>query len=87
VILKVKPKKSSLKLGSCTKLITRFCGPFEILDKIRPIAYMLALPYSMNFHNVFHVSSLKKYVHDANHVIDWNLIQVEPERDFHVYLV
>ena len=31
-------------------------------------------------HNVFHVSILKKYVHDATPVIDWNVIQVEPER-------
>jgi hypothetical protein len=77
VLLKVKPKKSSLKLGSCTKLAARFCGPFEILDRIRPVAYMLALPYSMNAHNVFHVFLLKKYVHDPNHVIYWNLIQVD----------
>jgi hypothetical protein len=82
VFLKVKPKKISLKLGSCTKLATRFCGPFEILDRIGPVAYMLALPTSMNVHNVFHVSLLKKYVHDPNHVIDWTLIQVEPEGDF-----
>jgi hypothetical protein len=34
VILKVKPKKKSLKLGSCTKIAARFSGPFEILDKI-----------------------------------------------------
>jgi hypothetical protein len=70
LILKVKPKKSSLKLGSCTKLVARFCGPFEILDKIGLVAYMLALHASMNVHNVFHVSLLKKYVHDPNHVID-----------------
>jgi hypothetical protein len=70
VILKVKPKKISLNLGSCTKLATRFCGPFEILDRIGPVAYMLALPASMNVHNVFHVSLLKKYVHDPDHVID-----------------
>jgi hypothetical protein len=49
---------------------TRFCGPFEILDRIGPVAYMLALPASMNVHNVFHVSLLNKYVHDPNHVID-----------------
>ena len=30
-------------------------------------------------HNVFHISVLKKYVHDATHVIDWNVVQVEPE--------
>ena len=69
VLLKVKPKKISLKLGSCTKLAARFCGPFEILDRIGLVAYMLALPPSMNVHNVFHVSLLKKYVHDPNHVI------------------
>jgi hypothetical protein len=84
VLLKVKPKKISLKLGSCTKLATRFCGPFEILDIIGPVAYMLALPSSMNVHNVFHVSLLKKYVHYPNHVIDWHLIQVETEGDFQV---
>jgi hypothetical protein len=84
VLLKVKPKKISLKLGSCTKLATRFCRPFEILDRIGPVAYMLALPASMNVHNVFHVSLLKKCVHDPNHVIDCNLIQVGIEGDLQV---
>jgi hypothetical protein len=79
VLFKVKPNKSSLMLGSCTKLVAKFCVSFEILDRIRPIAYMLALPASMNVHNVFHVSLLKKYVHDPNHVIDWNYIYVEPK--------
>jgi hypothetical protein len=74
VLLKVNPKKSSLKLGSCTKLAARLCGPFEILEKIGPFAYMLAFLASMNVHNVFHVSLLKKYVNDPNHVIDWHLI-------------
>jgi hypothetical protein len=45
---------------------------------------MLALPASLSIHNVFHVSLLKKYVPDANHVIDWNVIQVEQEGDFRV---
>jgi hypothetical protein len=48
---------------------------------------MLALPASLCIHNVFHVSLLKKYVPDVNHVIDWNVIQVEPEGDFRVRLV
>jgi hypothetical protein len=43
------------------------------------IAYMLALPTSMTVHNVFHVSLLKKYIPDANHVIDLNVIQVDKE--------
>ena len=84
MILKVNPKKSSLKLGSCTKIEARLCGPFEILDRIGPVAYIFALPASMNVHNLFHVSLLKKYVHDPNHVIDWHHDQVETEGDFQV---
>jgi hypothetical protein len=42
VLLKVKPKKSSLKLGSYTKLAAVFCGPFEILDKIEPVVLTLS---------------------------------------------
>jgi hypothetical protein len=30
---------------------------------------------------------LKRYVPDANHVIDWNVIQVEQESAFQVHLV
>jgi hypothetical protein len=84
VFLKVKAKRSSLRLGSCPKLAARYCGPFEILEKIGPVAYMLAFPASMRVHNVFHVSLLKKYVPDPNHIIDWNVIQVEHEGDFRV---
>jgi hypothetical protein len=51
---------------------------------IGPIAYMIALSASMKVHNVFHVSLLKKYVSDPNHVIDWFVIQVEREGDFQV---
>jgi hypothetical protein len=79
VFLKVKMKKSSLRLGSYPKLAVRYYGPFEILEKIGPIAYMIAFPASMRVHNVFHVSLLKKYVPDPNHIIDWNVIQVEHE--------
>jgi hypothetical protein len=87
VFLKVKANRSSLKLGSCAKLATKFCGPFEILERIGPVAYMIALPTSMSVHNGFHVSLLKKYIPDANHVIDWNVIQVEQEGTFQVHLV
>jgi hypothetical protein len=87
VFPKVKASRSSLKLGSCAKLAVRFCGPFEILERIGPVAYMLALPAYMTLHNVFHVSLLNKYVPDANHVIDWTVIQVEPEGVLQVHPV
>jgi hypothetical protein len=48
---------------------------------------MIAFPTSIYVHNVFHVSLIKKYILDANHVIDWNVIQVEQEGAFQVHLV
>ena len=75
VYLRVKAKKRSLNLGSCAKLSLRYCGPFEVLERIGPVAYKLALSASTRAHNVFHASLLKKYVHDPNHVINWDVIQ------------
>ena len=68
--LKVRAKKNSLKLGSCKKLVAGYCGPSKILKSIGPLVYELALPTNIKDHNVFHVSLLKKYIHDPNHIID-----------------
>ena len=70
MFIKVRPKKSSLRLGICAKLVPRYCGPFEILSRVGQVAYQLVLPPNLKVHNVFHISVLKKYVHDATHVID-----------------
>ena len=70
VNVRVKPRKISLRLGKYSNLVPRYCGPFEILEKNGPVAYQLALPYTIKGHNIFHVLILKKYVHDTTHVID-----------------
>ena len=51
-----------------------YCEPFEILERIGLVAYQLALPLEVKFHDVFHVSFLKKYVKDIDHVIDWFIL-------------
>ena len=80
--MKVKSKRSLLSLGRCVKVDPRFCGPFETMAKRGPVAYELALPAHIRVHNVFHASLLKKDVYDTKDVVDWSLLQVEPEGEF-----
>ena len=61
-----------------------YFGPFEILERIGHVAYMIEFIVSLCIHNFFHVSLLKKYVPDANHIIDWNVFRVEPKGRFQV---
>ncbi|GKG47214.1 hypothetical protein Tco_0504411, partial [Tanacetum coccineum] len=43
------------------KLTPRFVGPFEIVEKVDPVAYRLDLPEELNdVHDTFHVLNLKK---------------------------
>ena len=70
MFIKVRPKKISLRLGSCAKIAPRYYGPFEILSRIGQVTYQLALSPNLRVHNVFHIYVLKKYVHDATHVVN-----------------
>eukprot|EP00253_Pinus_taeda_P016974 PITA_16974 len=79
VYIRIQAKRSTLQWAGCAKLAPRYCGPFQILARVGPVAYQLALPSHIRVHNVFHVSVLKKYVYDPKHVIRWQDIQVEPE--------
>ncbi|GJU53473.1 putative reverse transcriptase domain-containing protein [Tanacetum coccineum] len=50
-----------------SKLAPRYVGPFEILERIGPVAYRLRLPQELSsIYNTFHVSNLKKCLADAN---------------------
>ena len=66
-------------MGACAKLAPQYCGPFEVLDRVGPVAFRLTLPPTVKEHNVFHVLLLNKYVHESNNIIDWFVIQVQLE--------
>ena len=77
VLLKVSPWKKILRFGRKGKLSPRFIGPYEILERVGPIAYRLALPLELaKLHDVFHVSMLWRYCSDPSHILPAQDIQV-----------
>ncbi|XP_077249391.1 uncharacterized protein LOC143888889 [Tasmannia lanceolata] len=72
-----------MRFGVGGKLSPRYVGPYEILEKIRKVAYRLALPPSLSgVHNAFHVSMLGKYTSDPNHVIELEPLNLREDLSF-----
>ncbi|KAA3484336.1 DNA/RNA polymerase superfamily protein [Gossypium australe] len=67
------------RFGRKGKLSSRFIGPYEIVERIGPIAYKLALPLELeNIHNIFHILMLRRYSLDTSHVISSSEIELQP---------
>ncbi|GJT28503.1 putative reverse transcriptase domain-containing protein [Tanacetum coccineum] len=65
------------------KLVPRFVGPFEIIEKVGPIAYRLDLPEELNgVHDTFHVSNLKKCLADPTLQVPLDEIRVDSKLNF-----
>ena len=86
VFLKVSPMKNVMRFGKKGKLSPRYVGPFEVLEKVGALAYRVVLLLKLeNFHNVFHVLSLRKYVYDASHVVEIEPIQLDENLAYEEY--
>ncbi|XP_057985281.1 uncharacterized protein LOC131170230 [Hevea brasiliensis] len=80
VFLKVSQWKKVMRFGRKEKLSHRFIGPYEILERVGPLAYRLALPPELDrIHNVFHVSMLRRYRSDPSHVLPLESIEVSSD--------
>ncbi|XP_071902715.1 uncharacterized protein [Coffea arabica] len=78
VFLKITPLKVSLMSGRGKKLQPRFVGPYKIIQRVGNVAYKLELPPSLSrIHNVFHVSTLKKYHPDPSHILQSESIEID----------
>jgi len=77
VFLKKSPLKGNVHFGQKGKLTLRFIGPFEVLQRIGPIAYHLALALHQGIHDIFYVSNMRRYVPDPSHVIEYEPLQLK----------
>ncbi|GJX36925.1 putative reverse transcriptase domain-containing protein [Tanacetum coccineum] len=83
VLLKVSPWKGVVRFGKKGKLAPRFVGPFEIVEKVGPVAYLLDLPKELNgVHGTFHVLNLKKCLVDPTLQVPLNEIRVDAKLNF-----
>ncbi|XP_074559179.1 uncharacterized protein LOC141815134 [Curcuma longa] len=83
VFLRVSPTKGVKRFDIRRKLTPRYIGPFQILERIGAVAYRLALPpYLAGFHNLFHVSMLRRYVPDPTHILSGVSIPIQPDATY-----
>ena len=72
-------------MGRKGKLSLRFIGPYEVIEKLGPVAYRLALPPKLEkIHNLFHVSMLRRYRSNSSHVVSLETIELRPDLTYEV---
>ncbi|XP_073041943.1 uncharacterized protein [Primulina eburnea] len=75
--------KGVMRFGKKGKLSPRFITPFEILERVGTLAYIVQLPPNLaGVHNMFHVSMLRKYMSNPLHVLNYEPLQLTPHLSF-----
>nr|KYP31574.1 hypothetical protein KK1_048023 [Cajanus cajan] len=89
VFMKVTPTTGvGRAIKAYKKLNPKFIGPYQILKRIGSVAYQIALPpFLSNLHDMFHVSQLRKYIHDPSHVLESKVVQVKENLTFEKWTI
>ncbi|KAG8500640.1 hypothetical protein CXB51_002642 [Gossypium anomalum] len=83
VFLKVSPWKKVLRFGRKGKLSPRFIEPYEISERVGPVAYRLILPPELEkIHNVFNVLMLRRYRSDPSHIINPSEVEIQSDLSY-----
>ena len=83
VFLRVSPWRGILRFGKKGKLAPRYIGPYEVIERIGPVAYRLALPPELSqIHSVFHVSQLRRYHSNPSHILQQQPIELQPDLSY-----
>ncbi|XP_072064489.1 uncharacterized protein [Arachis hypogaea] len=71
VFLRVTSTTGVGRVLKAKKLNSRYISPFQILKRIGPVAFRIALPpHLSNLHDVFHMSQLWKYTSNVSHILE-----------------
>jgi hypothetical protein len=80
IFFKGVPWKNIIHFGMKDKLASRYIGPFEIMERVEPVTYQLALPGNLSkINDVFHVSLLQKAEVSPSHIFPQVLIKVKED--------
>ena len=83
VFVKVSPQRGIFRFGKKGKLAPRFVGPFQIDERISPVAYKLVLPRKLSYvHDVFHISMLRKCTPNPTWVIDLQDVHINEDTSY-----
>ncbi|GJW80753.1 hypothetical protein Tco_0144728 [Tanacetum coccineum] len=83
VMLKFSPWKGVVRFGKRGKLNPSYVRPFQVLAKVRVVAYKLELPQELSrVHNTFHVSNLKKCYADEPLAVMLDGIHIDDKLQF-----
>ncbi|GKF53798.1 hypothetical protein Tco_0160708, partial [Tanacetum coccineum] len=72
-----------VRFGKKGKLAPRFVEPFEIIEKVGPVAYRLDLPEELDcVQDMFHVSNHKKCLADPTLQVPLDELRVDDNLNF-----
>ena len=64
------------QVGHLRKLSLKFAGPFEVLKRVRRVAYRITLSTSLSkIHDVFRVSIVRRFIISPSQVVKLALIE------------
>jgi hypothetical protein len=65
-----------------------YIGPFEVIERIGPVAYKFVLPSHLaKIHNVFHISMIRKAEIDLSRVLLQVPVEIKEDLSMEVRLV
>ena len=78
VFLEISPMRGAMLFGKKGKLSPQYILPFEITQRVRKLAYRIALPPDLvEMQDVFLVSMLRKYIANLDVIMEYEPLEIQ----------